>query len=136
MDGIAAVIDAETIERAFAYSVAPGGSPSGGQIRPSAPLTAALGRARRPVEAGAGLPVAFVFQPENRPGAARINEVRDLLLEIAFEADPSAAAAALGLASRLALETDNRSKPSLLVVAVFGSTPSRTVVLWTFPEDE
>jgi len=68
--------------------------------------------------------------------STRTNEVRDLVLQYAFGEPAAARAAAVSLTRRLANAMDLRSTPCLFIPAAMREGETRTVTLWTFPQDE
>lgn len=70
----------------------------------------------------------------------RTSDVRDGVMSFAFESrHETAERAALGLARRLSMSMDERSKPCLFLVAAYRESASasrRRVALWIFPRDE
>lgn len=76
---------------------------------------------------------------DTTPGR-RTSDVRDGVMDFAFQPrHETAAPAALGLARRLSMSMDERSKPCLFLAAAYresATAPRRRVALWIFPRDE
>lgn len=94
-------------------------------------LSTALAAARRMTTVDLRLDTA--------PGR-RTSDVRDGVMAFAFEfRNETAEQAALGLARRLSMSMDERSKPCLFLAAAYRESASarrRRVALWIFPRDE
>lgn len=122
------------IERMYAFQVHPRevDEIKGGQVADVASLQETLDSAFDQSKLDQGPGIGFNFS-----SVSRTHDVRDFLLSVAFGADEEALGAAEGLSHRLASAMDNRSNPALFAVSahrIEGKAASRSVVLWTFPQ--
>ena len=120
--------------RVDAYSVSPQRgvddpqAPVGGEIALTNQLRSVIDQSLKNADFASGTLVDFKFDLETRT-----NEVRDLFLAYTFGNDHSSAAE--NLAKRLSTCMDNRSKPCLLVSAIFEKKATRMATIWTFPQE-
>ncbi|MFF0760571.1 hypothetical protein ACFYWH_11070 [Streptomyces sp. NPDC003737] len=122
------------IERMYAFQVYPREVEEikGGQVTDVAGIQGTLDTAFDQSKLDQGPGIGFNFS-----SVSRNHDVRDFLLSIAFGQSDEALKAAEDLSLRLASAMDNRSNPSLFAVSahqVEGKPASRSVVLWTFPQ--
>lgn len=127
--------------RLFAYPVEPQRTtndfidPVGSQIDWTAELEGALGAAL-----AAARRMTMVDLRLDTASERRSSDVRDGVMNFAFEPrHDTAEQTALGLARRLSMSMDDRSKPCLFLAAAYreaASAPRRRVALWIFPRDE
>ncbi|MER6220951.1 hypothetical protein ABT189_10195 [Streptomyces sp900105755] len=122
------------IERMYAFQVYPREVEEirGGQVTDVASLQVTLDAAFDQSKLDQGPGIGFNFS-----SVSRSHDVRDFLMSVAFGSSDEALKAAEDLAFRLASSMDNRSNPSLFAVSahqVEGKPSSRSIVLWTFPQ--
>ena len=121
---------------AYAYEVAPRQMApfAGGAVRPTAQLQAALDST---FDRSRILSAPAVTFEVDTASPTRAHPVRDAALAVGFTQGAQDAVVE-GLAARLAVAMDNRSKPSLLMVSVHAvqAAGERRVLLWTFPQQE
>ncbi|TGZ17151.1 hypothetical protein DV517_21240 [Streptomyces sp. S816] len=122
------------IERMYAFQVYPREVEEikGGQVTNVASIQEILDVAFDQSNLTQGPGIGFNFTSVSRNHA-----VRDFLLSIAFGLPDEALKAAEDLSLRLASAMDNRSNPALFAVSthqVKSNPSSRSVVLWTFPQ--
>lgn len=122
----------------FAYEVEPQQpAPQGGKVRANRALEDVLNSAydRSPIAKAPAVTLRI-----DLASTARSHPIRDAAMTVAFGTPPAGLTAAAGLAARLAGATDQRSKPSLLLVSAHevpgGPAGDRRVLLWTFPREE
>jgi hypothetical protein len=126
------------LERAFAYEVAPRQAADfvGGPARTSESLFGTLESTYTQSGLERATTVDFVISDPG--GGARANPVRTALTAIAFGSDQEASQAGTDLAARFGWATDRRSKASLFVATIHGTSRAqrKQVILWTFPQQE
>lgn len=115
----------------FAFPVTPGQPPQGGRAQIGEEIRTALDESYVGSKVSEGLAVAF-----NVDTTTRTNEVRDAAILICFGNDVERERAANYLSHRLSDSMDKRSKPGLLILSSHGRGANRSLVLWTFPQDE
>lgn len=123
------------LTRLYAYAVGParekGDVPTsvGGALKVNADIKLALDDAFMKSNLARESTIDFCMDP-----ASRSNEVRDLVMTMAFE-PPKAKGTATVLANRLAQTMDKRSRDALLVLAVAEEDDNRRLTIWAFPRD-
>jgi hypothetical protein len=134
-----------TDQRVWAFAVlptrtvAPGPfpAPRGGRVPGTEDLQVALQSAVARAREGAWTSVVFrTDRIDDARGRRRSNDPRDALLDLAFGDDPTADAAALTLARRLASAMDHRSPANLLVLLGSRDDVLGSARVWTFPRDD
>jgi hypothetical protein len=124
-----------TLQRGYVSQV----YPAKGEDEPAAPKTYALkvdAEFKRVISKATNVITrrhksAIVLKMSND----REHPVRDILLRLGFGQTRAPLPAMVALATRLAQSTDQRSKPSLLVVTVEERGEARRICLYTFPEE-
>lgn len=124
------------LARLYAFAVTPARTgedvpaPTGGVLKVNAEIRAALDEAFVASKLAQESTIDFRMDTDTRQ-----NDVRDLVMTLAFES-AKAKAAAQSLANRLAGSMDDRSPNALFVLAISEEADSRRVTLWAFPRED